>query len=202
MEFLKTFMFLAAVIDPLGSIPVFLEATKQFDDAARRKIALRATMFAGLILIFFIAIGQIIMEAMEISLYAFQISGGVILFLFSLTMVFGQGKPHDEKQLITNYEHVTIFPIAMPSIASPGAIMAVVLLTDNYTYTIGQQLVTTFIIVLVLLLTCGVLLAAQKIQGRIGETGITVISKIMGLILASFAIQNVLTGIKEYFQIG
>jgi len=201
MEFLKTFVFLAAVIDPLGSIPVFLEATKQFDDAARRKIALRATMFAGLILIFFIAIGQIIMEAMEISLYAFQIAGGVILFLFSLTMVFGQGKPHDEKRLITNYEHVTIFPIAMPSIASPGAIMAVVLLTDNYTYTIGQQLVTTLILVLVLLLTCGVLLAAQKIQGRIGETGITVISKIMGLILASFAIQNVLTGIKEYFNI-
>src|SRR5215510_11296851 len=104
MEFLKTFVFLAAVIDPLGSIPVFLEVTKQFDEGARKRIALRATMFAGLILIFFIAIGQVIMEAMEISLYAFQISGGVILFLFSLTMVFGQGKPHGEKQLINNYE--------------------------------------------------------------------------------------------------
>lgn len=201
IAFLKTFIFLFAVIDPLGSIPVFLEATKQFDDAAKKRIAFRATAIASGILLFFIAVGQIIMEAMEITLSAFQISGGVILFLFALTMVFGEGKPEEEKHLIRDYAHVTVFPIALPSIASPGAIMAVVLLTDNEVYSIGQQVVTALIVLLVMLTTCVLLLTARKIQGRIGETGITVISKVMGLILASFAIQSILSGIKTYFDL-
>jgi multiple antibiotic resistance protein len=199
MEFLKTLVFLTAVIDPLGAIPVFLDATKQFENPTKRKVAIRATIFAAIILVFFIAVGQHIMETMEISLSAFQISGGLILFLFSLTMVFGHGKHHDDKQSALRSEHVTIFPVAMPGIASPGAIMAVVLLTDNYTYTIGQQAITTLILLIVLIFTGGILLAAGKIQNKIGDIGITVISKVMGLILASFAIQNVLSGIKEYF---
>lgn len=198
---IKTFIFLFAVIDPLGSIPVFLEATKQFDDASKKRIAINASVIAACVLFFFIAVGQIIMEAMQITLSAFQISGGVILFLFSLTMVFGEGKPEEEKHLIRDYGHVTVFPIAIPSIASPGAIMAVVLLTDNHIYSIGQQLVTAVVVLLVMLATCMLLLMARKIQERIGETGITVISKIMGLILASFAIQNILSGIKEYFNL-
>ena len=79
--------------------------------------------------------------------------------------------------------------------------MAVVLLTDNHQYTIPEQIETTLIVMLVLFLTCLMLLAARKIQERIGEAGITVISKIMGLILASFAIQNILSGIKDYFSL-
>lgn len=199
IEFFEKFLFLFAVIDPLGSIPVFLEATKQVGDAEKKRIAKKATLVATGILLFFIIVGQFIMEAMHITLPAFQISGGVILFLFALTMVFGEGKPEEEKHLIKDYDHVTIFPIAIPSIASPGAIMAVVLLTDNHLYTVGQQAFTTFIVVLVLLTTGFLLLAARKIQDRIGETGILVISKIMGLILASFAIQSILSGIKSYF---
>jgi multiple antibiotic resistance protein len=141
------------------------------------------------------------MEAMHISLSAFQISGGLILFLFALTMVLGEGRPEEGKHLIKDYSHVTIFPIAIPGIASPGAIMAVVLLTDNHQYTIPEQIETTLIVMLVLFLTGLMLLAARKIQERIGEAGITVISKIMGLILASFAIQNILSGIKDYFSL-
>jgi len=199
IELIKTFLFLFAVIDPLGSIPVFLEATKQVGDAEKKRIAKKATLVAAGILLFFIIVGQVIMETMHITLSAFQISGGVILFLFALTMVFGEGKPEEEKHLIKDYDHVTIFPIAIPSIASPGAIMAVVLLTDNHTYSIGQQLLTTLVVMFVMLATCFLLLTARKIQDRVGETGILVISKIMGLILASFAIQSILSGIKEYF---
>ena len=201
IDALKTFLFLFAVIDPLGSIPVFLEATKNFDDHAKKKIAVNASLIAASILVFFIVVGQIIMETMHISLSAFQISGGLILFLFSLTMIFGEGKPEEGKHLIKDYSHVTVFPIALPSIASPGAIMAVVLLTDNHMYSIFQQAGTTLLVLLVLLVTCLLLLFARKIQKRIGDTGITVIGKIMGLILASFAIQSILTGIKDYFKI-
>ncbi|MFQ3239765.1 MAG: multiple antibiotic resistance protein [Olleya marilimosa] len=198
-EILTTFLFLVAVIDPLGSIPVYLEATKNFDKKYKKRIAVRASFVAFLVLLFFIVIGQLILEGMNVTLDAFQISGGVILFLFALTMIFGEGKPETEKHGIKDYKHVTIFPVAIPSIASPGAIMAVVLLTDNHIYNIQQQLFTTILVLIVIVLTSLLLLAANKVQERIGEYGITVISKIMGLILASYAVQSILSGLKDFF---
>lgn len=197
---LTTLFFLIAVIDPIGSVPVYLEATKEFDALHRRKIAIRASVISFMILLFFIVIGQLILEGMSISLEAFQISGGVILFLFALTMIFGDGKPEREKSQITDYKHVTIFPVAIPSIASPGAIMAVVLMTDNHIYTIQQQAITTALVLVVIVITCLILLAATVVQKRIGSYGITVISKIMGLILASYAVQSILSGISNYFH--
>ena len=193
-------MLLIAVIDPLGSIPVYLEATKQFDKKHKKKIAVNASLIAFLVLLFFIVVGQVILEGMDITLEAFQISGGVILFLFAITMIFGEGKPETEKHLIRDYKHVTIFPVAVPSIASPGAIMAVVLLTDNHIYTLTQQITTTLLLLLVIIITCFLLLMSNIIQKRIGESGIIVISKVMGLILASYAAQSILTGVKQYFM--
>jgi multiple antibiotic resistance protein len=200
MEYLTTLFFIFAVIDPIGSIPVYLEATKEFDLRHKKKIAVRASVVAFFILLFFIVIGQLILEGMSVSLEAFQISGGLILFLFSLTMIFGDGKPELEKNRITDYKHVTVFPIAIPSIASPGAIMAVVLLTDNHIYTIQQQSITTALVLVVILFTCVILLMANHLQKRIGNYGITVISKIMGLILAAYAVQSILSGISKYFS--
>jgi len=199
-EIFATLLFLIAVLDPIGSVPVYLEATKHFDEKHKRKIALSASIVAFLILLVFIVVGQIVLEGMSVSLDAFQISGGVILFLFALTMIFGDGKPEMEKHLITDYKHVTIFPVAVPSIASPGAIMAVVLMTDNHIYTLQQQALTTFLVAVVVGLTGLLLLGANKVQERIGEYGITVISKIMGLILASYGVQSILSGIKGFFM--
>lgn len=162
-------------------------------------MAINASFTAFLILLFFIIVGQIILEGMDISLEAFQISGGVILFLFALTMVFGDGKPESEKHLIKDYKHVTIFPVAIPSLASPGAIMAVVLLTNNHIYTLTQQFITTFLVLIVIAVSAILLLASNVIQKRVGESGIIVISKVMGLILASYAAQSILSGIKGFF---
>lgn len=200
-EIITTLLFLIAVIDPLGSIPVYLEATKNFNKKEKQKVAIRASLVAFCILLFFIVIGQIILEVMEITLDAFQISGGVILFLFALTMIFGSGKPETEKHLIKDFKHVTVFPVAIPSIASPGAIMAVVLMTDNHIYTIQQQALTTILVLIVIVLTMFLLLTANAVQKKIGEYGITVISKIMGLILASYAVQNILSGLKAFFNL-
>lgn len=200
-DLIKSFVILMAVIDPIGTVPVFIEATKNFDKATKKKIAIKATLIASIILIFFIVAGQVMLESMHISLSAFQISGGVVLFIFSLTMVFGHGKPEEEIHLIKDYKHVTVFPIAIPSIASPGAIMAVVLLTDNYQFSVLQQFQTTLIVILILIITLFLLMAARVVQEKIGETGVLVISKIMGLILASVAVESVLTGIKNYFNI-
>jgi len=198
-EIITKILFMIAVIDPLGSIPVYLEATKNFDLKHKKIIAVRASVVAFFILLFFILAGQIILEGMEVSLDAFQISGGVILFLFALTMIFGGGKPETEKNQISDYKHVTIFPVAIPSIASPGAIMAVVLMTDNHLYTISQQVITTVLVLIVITITAILLLLANKVQKRVGEYGITVISKIMGLILAAYAVQSILGGLKKFF---
>ncbi|QNJ98130.1 MarC family protein [Constantimarinum furrinae] len=200
-EIITTILFLIAVIDPLGSVPVYLEATKQLEKKHRKKVAIRASVIAFFILLLFIVVGQIVLEGMDVSLDAFQISGGVILFLFALTMIFGDGKPESEKHLITDYKHVTIFPVAIPSIASPGAIMAVVLMTDNNLYTFSQQAMTTVLVFVVITATCFLLLIANKVKERVGEYGITVVSKIMGLILASYAIQSILSGLKGFFVI-
>lgn len=200
-EILTTILFLIAVIDPLGSVPVYLEATKQLDKTYRKRVAVRASIIAFLILLLFIVVGQIVLDGMDVSLDAFQISGGVILFLFALTMIFGDGKPESEKHLIKDYKHVTIFPVAIPSIASPGAIMAVVLMTDNNLYTIQQQAITTFLVFIVITVTCLLLLVANKVKERVGEYGITVVSKIMGLILASYAVQSILSGLRDFFVV-
>ncbi len=196
---LTKIFFLIAVLDPIGSVPVYLEATKELNKSEKKKVAVRASVVAFFILLFFIVIGQLILEGMSVTLDAFQISGGVILFLFAITMIFGDGKPTREKNQITDYRHVTIFPVAIPSIASPGAIMAVVLLTDNHLYSIQEQTITTLLVMFVVALTGILLLIANSVQEKIGSYGITVISKIMGLILASYAVQSILTGISGYF---
>jgi multiple antibiotic resistance protein len=201
VEALRNFVVLWAFIDPIGSIPVFLEATKPFDARTKTKIARKASLIAGGVLIFFLVFGQILLEAMEISLEAFQVSGGAILFLFSLTMIFGRGKPGDEMRMIKDHEHITVFPIAIPSIASPGAIMGVVLLTDNHTYGITHQLLTAILVVVILVITYYLLLLSKRIHKRIGDSAIFVLSKIMGLIIASVAVESLLSGIKLYFKL-
>lgn len=198
---LKTLIILWAVIDPIGTIPVFLEATKNFNTPTKKKVAINAVLIAAGVLIFFLVAGQFLLEYMRISLPAFEISGGFVLFVFALTMIFGQGKPEEEKNMIKDFKHVTVFPIAIPSIASPGAITAIVLLTDNYRYSIIEQLITAVLMMVILGVTLVLLLLANQVQKRIGDTGIIVISKIMGLILAAVAIESILAGIKAYYSL-
>lgn len=199
-EFVRAFVLLLAVIDPIGAIPVFLDSTRTFDQEVRRKVAIRGTILATFILIGFIIIGQLLIEAMHISLPAFQVAGGLILFLFALTMVFGNGHGSATSETAINPKHVTVFPIAMPAIASPGAITAVVLLTDNHLYTIGQQAITSLLVLLIMGITMLLLLAAGSIRDKIGTTGISVISRIMGFLLAAIAMESVLAGLKLYFN--
>ena len=119
---LEDFIGLWVVIDPIGTIPVFIAVTKNLTPAQRRNTAIKAVAFAALILLFFLGVGQILLKALEIPLVSFQITGGIILFLFALTMVFGDSKPQQEEQLeVEEGVDCAVFPLAIPSIASPGA---------------------------------------------------------------------------------
>ena len=193
------FVVLWAVIDPIGSIPVYLTKTVGLSVEDRRKIARKAVMISAGILIFFLIAGQALLEAMQIPLTAFQIAGGLVLLLFALTMIFGEGKPEQEIRLSSNLNELAVYPLAVPSIASPGAMMAIVLLTDNHRFNLFDQTMTTLIMLSVLLITYLLFLAANRIQRWIGNTGAAVISRVMGLILAAVAINNMLVGIRDFF---
>ncbi|RMW80974.1 MarC family protein [Aggregatibacter aphrophilus] len=193
------FVVLWAVIDPIGSIPVYLTKTVGLSVEDRHKIARNAVMISAGILIFFLLAGQALLEAMQIPLTAFQIAGGLVLLLFALTMIFGEGKPEQEMRLSSNLNELAVYPLAVPSIASPGAMMAIVLLTDNHRFSLFDQTMTTLIMLSVLLITYFLFLAANRIQRWIGNTGAAVISRVMGLILAAVAINNMLVGIRDFF---
>jgi multiple antibiotic resistance protein len=200
-DLLRQFVLLWAVIDPIGTIPVFIAVTIGMSGPLVRKVAVKATLVAALVLIFFVLVGEYLLDAMQIPLSAFQIAGGIILFLFALTMIFGESKPETELHLVDRNLHKYVFPLAIPSIASPGAMMAAVLLTDNHRFSWVHQGVTTLIILTVLLITLIFMLLASRILNVIGDAGASVVSRVMGMILASIAVSAVLNGISSFFNL-
>ncbi|MEM9617981.1 MAG: MarC family protein [Pseudomonadota bacterium] len=190
---LSTLTTFLVVVDPIGTIPVFIAATRGLPSQDQRHIALQAVFFAALILLFFVLFGQIIITSIGIDLASFQLAGGVILFIFALNMVFGDGKPAEEIKELTAFKkrEISIFPLAIPSIASPGAMLAAVTLTDNRDYSFWQQTVTTGLLLSVLLLTLLLLIAAAPINRLIGMSGAALVSRVMGIILAAFAVESI-----------
>jgi multiple antibiotic resistance protein len=200
-EFIASFIFFFAVIDPIGSIPVFIAVTSKYEEKIKRKIALKATLFSAAILLFFSVAGEIILTAIDIPLSAFQVAGGIVLFLFALTMIFGESKPEEELKMVKNYTETAIFPLTIPSIASPGAMLGAVMLTENAKHNLWEQVFINISMLSVLLVVFVLLLTASRLHRFIGNSGASIISRVMGLILASVAVANVLDGIKGYFSL-
>lgn len=200
-DLIATFIFFFAVIDPIGTVPVFIAVTSRYEDQIKRRIAFRAALVSAVVLVFFVVAGEVILSAIEIPLSAFQIAGGIVLFLFALSMIFGESKPEEEVRMTTRESETAIFPLAVPSIASPGAMLAAVLLTDNRRYSLWEQAQTTIVMISVILIVLALMLAASWVHRFIGNSGASIISRVMGLILASVAVSSVLAGIKEYFAL-
>jgi multiple antibiotic resistance protein len=200
-EIIAAFIFFFAVIDPIGTIPVFIAVTKGFSEKEKRKIAFKAILVSAGVLLFFIAVGELILNAINIPLPAFEIAGGIVLLIFAMTMIFGQGKPEEEKKMINSISETAIFPLAMPSIASPGAMLAAVLLTENSKFSILEQIQTSVAMLLVLLIVLVFMLGASKIHRFIGDSGASIISRVMGLILASVAVSSILEGINSFYHL-
>ena len=194
--FTKEFVTLLVVIDPVGSIPVFLFAVQNVPRNLHRRFVFRAVGIAALVLLAFLVGGQVLLETLGLRLGSFQTAGGIILFLFAMTMIFGESKPAREiEEAERDHLAGAVFPLAMPSIASPGAMLAVVVLTDNHTESFGDQAVTAMILALVLLLTLLLLMAASAVHRIIGSTGASIISRVMGIVLATIAVDAILGGL-------
>jgi multiple antibiotic resistance protein len=192
----RDFLMLFATIDPVGSLAIFVAVTTAAAPAEKRRIAFRAVGYAAIVLIAFLIAGESVLGALGVRLVSFQLAGGVILFLIGLQMVFGTGVADETGGSAEPGHDVAVFPLALPAIASPGAIMAVVLLTDNHRQSFAQQALTGGVLLFVLALTLVLLLLAAPIYRFIGRTGANVLVRVIGLILAALATEQIVTAVE------
>jgi multiple antibiotic resistance protein len=186
-KIIRDALVLFATIDPIAALMIFATVTAKVKKAQRARIALRAVMFSTLNLIGSAVLGQFILLGMGISLVSFQVAGGIVLFLFALQMIFGT--LHHSFGQAKRGSDLAIYPLAIPTIASPGAILAMILLTDNHLFSIPVQVATVGVAVLILGLTYLLFRQATRILARVGEPGAELIVRIMGLILAALSVQ-------------
>jgi multiple antibiotic resistance protein len=186
------FLIIWATVDPIGTMALFAGLTAKFSAIERRKTAYKTILYAVLILTGAIIVGQLILGAMGISLISFQVAGGIILFLFGLQMIFS----NDSQQETGEPPHdVSVFPLAIPATASPGAILAVILITDNNVYSIQEQLVTSAMMLSVLIITLILLIFSGGIIKIIGNGGASLLTRIMGMILAALSVEFIMSAL-------
>lgn len=198
-HFLTDFVTLLVVLNPIGKLPVYLAVTSSLDAGRRRAVALRATLVSFGVLVFFIVTGQILLEAMDIGLNSFRLAGSLVLLLFALQTVFGAlGKPPAEHggQEVSDAE-LAVFPLAIPAIAGPGTILAVVVLTDNDRFSIAEQLQTTATLALALVCSWLEMRLAEPLLRLIRPAGASIAGRVMGLILASLAVDGMVRAIMD-----
>ena len=199
-EFLLTsFVALFIIIDPIGLTPVFIAITQGMDDTLRRKVALRSVLVSAFVISLFIVGGETVLGFIGISMPAFRIAGGILLFLTALDMLFQRRSKRRENQ--TEQELVddpSVFPLAIPLIIGPGAIATVILIAGAKPGLVGIAS-TGFITALVLLTVFVFFSAASRIEKLLGKTGIDVLTRLLGMLLAALSVQFVIEGLLEFF---
>ena len=198
-RFIKDVAVLFATVDPIGSVLVFVALTQKLSEPERRRVALRSVLIAGGILLGFMALGQLLLNAMHISLHSFQIAGAIFLFVFGAQLTFGQGN-HTSLSPEPGHD-ISVFPLALPAIASPGALAAAVVLTNSDVYSIPMQGLTVVALALVLAVTYVLLFFATLVHRILGNSGAAVIIRVMGLILASLAVEMLAQALKTTYSI-
>ena len=196
---LVTFTSVLFIVDPIALVPTYLVITQGETKAQRTVTARRACIVAVLLLVTFAAAGRAIFGLFGITMPAFRIAGGLILWLVAMDMLHGARSTQEGSAEITEAtvkEDVAITPLAMPMLAGPGAISTVMVLSGQ-TRTATQTVVVYASIVLALIIAWATLRAAEWLVLRMGQTGIRVLSRLMGLLLAAIAVQFVITGVRE-----
>jgi multiple antibiotic resistance protein len=203
--FISALVTLAVVIDPPGAAPIFASLTTAASAAQRRAMAWRATIVSALILILFAAVGEPFLGALGISLEAFRVAGGILLFLIAADMVFEtrtrRREERAERVRADQAEDVSVFPMAMPMIAGPGSIAAIMLLVGRAS-TPAELAAVYLALLLVLAATLVAMLAAGPLMRRVGSRIEAMITRLLGVILAALAAQITLDGLKAFFAAG
>jgi len=191
------------IIDPPGCAPIFVGLTRGTAAVHRRAMAIRSCLIASAILMFFALLGTPMLHALGISLASFRIAGGIMLFIIALDMVFERRTARRESRAHSiegtpEAEDISVFPMAMPMIAGPGSIASAMLWVSRAEYWTNVAIVLAAITI-VMLLTAATLLAAGPLMKLIGERVETVITRILGVILAALAAQFIVDGLKQSF---
>ncbi len=194
------FVTLFLVINPFGVLPVFLSLAGKLHLRAQRRLALDAVLISFVVLVFFVFAGAFLLEEMGISIRAFQISGGILLFLVALEMI--RGESYTNAQVAKQGAlALAVYPLAIPKIAGPGAMLTVVLLTDDDRFNLPGQMITVGVLAAVLGISFLILLAAGPISRLIGTAGVSVISRVMGMLLAALAVSMVLSAVGDWLNL-
>jgi multiple antibiotic resistance protein len=201
MEFaayIPAFVALFVIIDPVGLAPLFVALTQGMPARARRGVAIRACLVALGILTLFGVAGEAVLNFLGISMPAFRIAGGILLFLTALDMLFERRAQRRQGQADTAHpEDPSVFPLAIPLIAGPGAIATMILLTGQGGGAALHVLAVHAVMALVLLAVFALFLLAAPIERLLGPTGITVVTRLLGMLLAALSVQFVIDGMRD-----
>ena len=196
---LVTFASVLFIVDPIAVVPTYLVITQGQSPAQRRVTARRACVAAAMILVVFALAGSRIFGLFGITMPAFRIAGGLILWLVAMDMLHGNRSTQEGAAEITEgqaKDDVAVTPLAMPMLAGPGAISTVMVLSGQARST-GQTIIVYASIVVTLFISWITLRLAEQLVKRMGQTGIRVMTRIMGLLLAAIAVQFVITGVRD-----
>lgn len=193
---ITAFVALFVIIDPIALLPMFMALTQGMSARDRRIIGARACIVAAFLLCVFALYGEAVLSFVGISMPAFRIAGGILLFLTALDMLFDRRTKRRESRA-DNRPDPSVFPLAIPLIAGPGAIATVILLAGQNPSTQGFALVIG-VMLSVLLVTFLFFLAAGLLEKLFGKTGINVITRLLGMLLAALSVQFVLDGLQAF----
>jgi multiple antibiotic resistance protein len=201
---LAAFITLLVVVDPPGVVPIYVALTKDEEPRRRRTILIRAVLIALGVALFFLIAGRVVLSYLGVTVHAFSISGGILLFVAAMPMLFGQRgglQAPEPKESGSVGQDISVFPLAMPLLSGPGTIATILLLTSQADSNMRKMIaigVATAIVFLVSFISLS--LGARLIQ-LLGEGGVHIATRVMGIVLAALAVQYVLNGITGYYKL-
>lgn len=198
---LNAFFTLFVTIDPVGLAPIFIGVTVGMSTKQRKAVALRACIIALGLMVLFLLAGQIILDTLGITIHAFRVAGGLLLFYTAFEMVFGARQERKEKTTETaisqdQIENLAVFPLALPLIAGPGAISATILLSTQFESSWEWRGVLFLVIAFVILLVFIAFIASELLSKYLGNTGRMIMTRLLGVLLAALSVQFVIDGVK------
>lgn len=195
---LKYFISLIVICNPMLGVPVMLSLMKGKSLQEKRKVALGTALSVAIILGVMTWIGSLVLEVIGVRVSTFQVTGGLILLLLALSILRGEASSNEQEVEPTKRQSIAIVPLAFPLLAGPGAISAVIVAAELHT-SVSSHLLLTLPALGIALMTAWLLFFATSIEKALGNTGLTIIAKIGGLILAAIAIENIAKGISGLF---
>lgn len=203
-EYLKIFIGIFAILNPLGAVPLYLSLTAHHSEQDKKYVAMTAAKAAAIILLVTLFFGELILSFFGISVNSFRVGGGILILLMAISMLHAQtsGAKNTEAERVeaSKRESIAIVPLAMPMLAGPGAISSIILY-GNRAQDWQHYLIVSLEIVLVGIIIAILLRLSGKIAKRLGQTGMNIITRVMGLILAAIAIEFISLGLKGLFPV-